>query len=232
MDAWTKPGDPTSVSTTNGSTWINVTFTHGTNGEYTMVRRNASGSADYPADRTSGTLVDNTTNTYANDTGLLAMGVTYYYALWTWDTDGGKWCDNKVTITGITWNLSINATPSQWNLGNVWIGGSDTSTGYYFNITNEGNATLNIQIKASNATNSTTGTRWNLTSTPDHNNFTLHYDKSGDGGWTIINTTYDVFVTSLGVDYWQTFDLKMTHATTSSVVDPMSLDVTFKSVAS
>ncbi len=229
---WTNPGDSTSVTVTNGTDWINVTFTHGTNGSHTMVRRNATGSADFPADRTSGVEVDNTTNTYANDTGLLAMGVTYYYALWTWDTDGEKWCDYQINITGITWNLSINAIPSQWNLGNVEIEGSNTSAGYYFNITNEGNATLNIQIKASNATNSSTGARWNLTSTPDHNDFTLHYDKSGDGGWTIINTTYDVFVTNLAIDGYQTFDLKMTHATTSSVFDPMSLDVIFKSVVS
>jgi hypothetical protein len=232
MDAWTNPGDPTNPSTTNGSTWINITFTHGTNGSHTMVRRNATGSPDFPADRTSGVEVANTTNTYANDTGLVALGVTYYYALWTWDTDGGKWCDYQTNITGTTWNLSRNATPSQWPLGNVWIGGSNTSTGFYFNITNEGDATLNIQIKASNATNSSTGAQWNLTLTPEHNNFTLEYNKSGDGGWTIINTTYDIFVTNLVIDGYQTFDLKMTHATTSSTLDPMSLTVTFKSVAS
>jgi len=107
MDAWTNPGDPTNVDTTNDSTWVNVTFTHGSNGEYTMVRRNASGSADYPADRSSGTLVANTTNTYANDTGL-TNSVTYYYSLWTFDPDGDKWCDNQVNITGTTTAPSNN----------------------------------------------------------------------------------------------------------------------------
>jgi len=76
-----------------------------------MVRRNATGSGDYPADRTSGTLVANTTNTYANDTGLSA-DTTYYYALWTWDTDGNKWCDNKINITGTTTAGPGNVAPT------------------------------------------------------------------------------------------------------------------------
>jgi len=53
-----------------------------------------------------------------------------------------------------------------------------------------------------------------------------------NGSWTNINTTFDTFVTDLAVDSWQTFDLKLLMATTSSTVDPMSLTVTFKSVAS
>ena len=53
-----------------------------------------------------------------------------------------------------------------------------------------------------------------------------------NSGWTTINLSYETFVTNLVIDGYQAFDLKMTHATTSSVVDPMSLDVTFKSVAS
>ena len=143
MDAWTNPGDPTSVDTTNGSTWVNVTFTHGTNGEYTMVRRNASGSADYPADRSSGTQVDNTTNAYANDTGLVA-GVTYYYALWTWDTGGSRWCDYQTNITGTatvpnnaptinSYDL-LNSTGSKINNDKL-----DVNNSYYFtvNITDE-----------------------------------------------------------------------------------------------
>ena len=69
---------------------------------------------------------------------------------------------------------------------------------------------------------------------------TTTFINFGDGGentgwnsnWTTINTTFDTFVTNLAIDGYQTFDLKLIMATTSSVVDPMSLDVTFKSVAS
>ncbi|EMR75037.1 hypothetical protein MBGDF03_00839, partial [Thermoplasmatales archaeon SCGC AB-540-F20] len=41
-----------------------------------------------------------------------------------------------------------------------------------------------------------------------------------------------LFVANLGIDSWQTFDLNIFMATTSSTGDPLSLDVTFKSVAS
>ena len=123
-----------------------------------------------------------------------------------------------------------NATPSQWNQGNVAIGSSNATTGFHFNLTNEGDVTLNIQINASNATNSTTGARWNLTSSAGYNDFCLQYNKSS--AWTNINTTYDTFVTSLGVGGYQTFDLKLIMATTSLKGDPLSFTVTFKSVAS
>lgn len=232
MDAWTNPGDPTNTASKNGTTWINITFTHGQNGEYTMIRRNTSGNPGYPTSRTDGDLVTNTTNIYVNNTGL-KVGVTFYYSLWTWDTNGNKWCDHQINITGTTLTIiSISVTPSQWNLGNILIGDSNTSTGYYFNLTNDGNVPINVQIKASNATNITTGAKWNLTTTPGYNNFTLQYIKSGGGSWTTTNITYDIFVTNLDEDSWQTFDLKITYATLSSVDDPMSLDVTFKSVAS
>ncbi len=129
-------------------------------------------------------------------------------------------------------NKTINVTPPQWNQGGVWIGTSNETTGFYFNITNEGNLALDILIKASNATNGSTGARWNLTLTPGYNNFTLQYNKSGGGSWTAINTTYDTFVTNLGINNGQTFDLKMTMATVSSSGDPMSFTIYFKSVAS
>jgi len=129
-------------------------------------------------------------------------------------------------------NTSFNATPGLWDMGSVWIGSSNSTTGYYFNITNNGNVAIDLQINASNATNSTTGAQWNLSASAGHNDFTLQYLKSGGVTWTIINTTYDTFVTNLGISSSQTFDLNMTMATTSSTTDPMSLTVTFKSVAS
>jgi len=112
MDAWTNPGDPTGVGTVNGTSWVNISFTHGTNGEYTMVRRNATGSADYPADRASGVEVANTTNTWANDTGLKS-GETYYYSLWTFDSDGNKWCVNKVTVLSVSAAFKIIMSQSR-----------------------------------------------------------------------------------------------------------------------
>ncbi len=103
---------------------------------------------------------------------------------------------------------------------------------FYFNLTNEGDIALNIQIKADNATNATTGASWNLTSTPGFNNYSLQYNKSGGFSWTNINQTYDTFVTNLAVSGWQTFDLNIFMATTATNGDPLSLTVTFRSVVS
>ncbi len=130
-------------------------------------------------------------------------------------------------------DTSINVTPAQWDIGTTTVGNYNYSTsGFYFNLTNEGNIALNIQIKASNATNSTTGAQWNLTSTPGFDNYSLQYNKSGVGTWTNINQTYDTFITNLGLGSWQTFDLNIFMATTSSKSDPLSLTVTFRSVVS
>ena len=111
MDAWTNPGDVTNPATTNGSTWVNITFTHGQNGEKTLIVRNSSGSGSYPTSRTDGDQIYNNTNEYFNDTGL-STSTTYYYALWTWDTDGNKWSDNQINITGTT-TAAANNAPTQ-----------------------------------------------------------------------------------------------------------------------
>jgi len=129
-------------------------------------------------------------------------------------------------------NTSINVTPSQWNIGTIDIGDTDETTGFYFNLTNEGNVALDITINATHAKNTTSGAQWNLTTTPSYNNFSLKYNLSSGGSWIPINITFDTFVTGLAVDSWQTFDLKLLMATTSSTVDPMEVTVTFKSVAS
>jgi hypothetical protein len=130
-------------------------------------------------------------------------------------------------------DTSIEITPPQWDIGSTTIGSYNYSTSNnYFNLTNDGTVTLNIQIKASNATNATTGAQWELSSTPRFNNYSLEYNKSGGGSWTNVNTTYDTFVTNLGAGSWQTFDLNLIMATTSSTSDPLSLVVTFKSVIS
>ncbi len=128
---------------------------------------------------------------------------------------------------------TISVIPDIWDLGTTIIGSYNYSTSSkYFNLTNNGTISVNVQIRASNATNATTGAEWNLTLTPGHDNYSLQYNKSGGGSWTNINTTYDTFVTNLGVGSWTTFDLNTFMATTSSTGDPLSLDVTLKSVAS
>jgi len=127
-------------------------------------------------------------------------------------------------------NTTIEITPDQWNIGTTTIGNYNYSTsGFYFNLTNNGTVNLDIQIKASNATNATTGAVWNLSTTPGFDNYSLQYNKSG-GTWTNINQTYLSFITSLGIGSWQTFDLNIFMATTSTKSDPLSITITFRSV--
>ncbi len=127
-------------------------------------------------------------------------------------------------------SLSINVTPDQWAMGSVNIGDTNETSGWYFNLSNEGNVALDITINATYATNSTTGAQWNLTSPPAKDNFSLWYKKNGDGSWTNITTSFTSFVTNLAADNWKTFDLKLLMATTSSTTDPLGLTVTFKAV--
>jgi len=129
-------------------------------------------------------------------------------------------------------NLTIEITPSQWNIGTITIGSFVNTTGNYFKLSNNGTVSLIIQIKASNATNITTGAQWNLTSIPGFNNFSLQYNKSADVSWTNVNLTYDTFITNLAISSWQLFDLKLIMATASTNGDPLTLTVTFRSVAS
>jgi hypothetical protein len=129
-------------------------------------------------------------------------------------------------------NTSIDIIPSEWNIGTIQVGNITNTSGFYFNLTNLGNIALNIQIKGSNATNTTTGAIWVLNNSVGFNNFSLQYNLSSGGSWTYVNLSYDTFVTSLAIGSWKTFDLKFFTATTSSKSDPMPITVTFRSVAS
>jgi len=158
----------------------------------------------------------------------LSSGTMYYWYVNA--SDGMFWTNATYNFTTEEANISIVVSPNAWNQGNVSIGSSNVTTGYYFNLTNEGNVPINVQIKADNATNATTGARWNLTSSAGNNNFNLSYQKSGTGSWNLINCTYDAFITSLLVAGYKTFDLKMYMAATSTTGDPMAFDITLKSV--
>ena len=188
---------------------------------------NSTGSwAQFGSNETSFASGTNITQTNINFT---EEDTTYWWSVNL--TDGTGW--NNETYHFTTSNTSIDIIPSQWDIGTTTIGNYNYSTSdFYFNLTNEGNAPLHIQINASNATNATTGASWNLTSTPGFDNYSLQYNKSGGFSWTNINQTYDTFVTNLAVSGWQTFDLNIFMATTATNGDPLSLTVTFRSVVS
>jgi hypothetical protein len=159
----------------------------------------------------------------------------YYTTFWWYVnvTDGFKTNTSDIFHFRTEHSTFIDIVPDQWDIGATTVGNFNYSTSdFYFNLSNNGTTTLNIQIKASNATNSSTGAKWELNSTPDFDNYSLQYNKSGGGTWTNINLTYDTFVTNLAVDSWQTFDLNIFMATTSMKSDPLTVSVTFRSVIS
>jgi len=129
-------------------------------------------------------------------------------------------------------SASINVTPWTWNIGQVTIGPGvrNETSGLYFNLTNDGGTTINVQIKGDNATNATAGAEWKLKDVAGLNNFTLFFKRDGDGDWTQFNSSYETFTTNLASGYDKKFDLRMVHATSSSWDDPMSYYISLKIV--
>ncbi len=143
---------------------------------------------------------------------------------------------NSTTIkyyesTDLSWTvLSCDVSPSTWDIGRPSEGGINETTGSYFTFTNNGNVDVSVQIKASDAVNSSTGFTWNLTQEQSENNFSLRR-KTGAEPWKYINETYAVFSSNIATTGTQTFDLKMLMATASTMSDiNMTVTVTFKSI--
>lgn len=156
--------------------------------------------------------------------------VNNYDVTYWWKVAVDDSVDNISAIFYFTTNHSIIITPSRWDIGIIQVGTSNETTGFHFNLTNNVEIPLYIEIKASNATNSSTGGKWILNSTPDYNKFTLQYNKSGGGSWATINLTYDLFLSYLEIGSYQTFDLKLITATSSSTFDPLYMELTFRCV--
>jgi len=233
----TKPDPPNTLNAQpNSSSMIYLTWNTGIGANNTYIERNASGQTIWT--RGQGEFVYNGSAINYEDSGR-NPGTTYYYQAWsftTWTSNPtlSRYSDDNDSTSATTGaDISIGVTPFAWDQGTILIGSSNSTTGSYFNLTNQGVVPINIQIKATNATNATTGAKWNLTGSSGLDNFSLQYKKSGDISWTTINLTYDTFMLNLpatGTD-WQTFDLNLIMATTSSTGDPLSLTITFKSVA-
>jgi hypothetical protein len=231
----TRPDPPNTLNAQPNSSVIYLTWNTGTGANTTYIERNTSGQTIWT--RGQGELVYNGSATNYEDSDC-NPGTTYYYQAWSFTTWASNPAlsqysnENDTSSAVIAVNISIGVTPLAWDQGTILIGDSNATSGLYFNLTNQGNVPMNIQIKASNATNATTGAKWNLTGSSGLDNFSLQYKKSGGVSWTPINLTYNTFVLNLpatGTD-WLTFDLNLIMATTSSTGDPLSLTITFKSV--
>jgi hypothetical protein len=200
---------------------VDVYFYENTTGDDIWVLQQTNSSVDV----TSAANVE-----WDNYTNVTVESTKYWWRVVVIDENGGTVEDyyNFITV-----GISVSINPATWHQGVLTVGSSNETTAFYFELTNSGSIDIDLQIKATNATNATTGAKWKLNDTVGLDNYSLQYNLS-DGGttWTNINLTYDTFVNNLGSSSSKTFDLKLILATLSSKSDPLQITLTFRSVLS
>lgn len=149
---------------------------------------------------------------------------------------GSQWCN----VTTATTTLSISVTPSSWNQGTLYLNTVNSTTGNYFNLTNNGNIRINVLVQGENIT--WDGNTWYINNTADHDKFVFQYNKSSDTSWSTISYINSTFITDLNDDYYSgipnqaaknyiTFDLKIILPTSSTDEPPqLSTNITFWAV--
>ena len=148
-----------------------------------------------------------------------------------------EWCNLTGDARLKPENLSINITPASWDAGTLGYGSYSNTTDTYFNLSNRGNAEINILIQGENFT--WDSYQWNLTSTTALNNYTLEYKKSGES-WINIGTGNSSFISNglqfdssyFSYTHWQLFGFNFSMPTSSSPAPSGSqqFNVTFWSI--
>jgi len=175
---------------------------------------------------------------------IMVINCTWYNGTAaTWEHGSGA-CNlstsgaaDNVSFTIAVQNLSISINDTSWNAGTINYTSYNATSDTYFNITNQGNTKINVRVHGENIT--WNGNKWNLTSTPALNNFTLQYAKNGSS-WQAISYTNSTFRENLypnnGGQWWfyykiwtygcwQQFGLNITMPTSSSPSPTGSLEV-------
>jgi hypothetical protein len=93
------PDPPTSfTATAAGTSSISLSWTIGTNSNYTRIQR---GTSTYPTSISSGTGVYNSTGSSKTDSGL-SSGTKYYYSAWSYNYTGCEWSVTYATASATT----------------------------------------------------------------------------------------------------------------------------------
>ena len=190
------PAIPTDVDTVNNTNWINVTYTIPAGVENVIVRRGTTG---YPMSITDGTLVSNSTDSYANDTGLDSETL-YYYSLWSWDEDTNTWSigfnytTGTTTAVGISWqNIDTSINGSFYNT-TTWSEIDSSINGVFYNETSWKNIDTSINgsfyhsSSWSDISTSTNGSFYNITTFKDID-VSINGSFYNTTSWTEIDTT-------------------------------------------
>jgi len=154
--------------------------------------------------------------------GLIALG-------WILPANAGQTATITVTFTP-TGTLSISVSPTTWDNGNIAYGSSNSTSGGYFNITNDGTVSCKVQIKGSDTAS------FNLASSAGYNQFAMKASTDGGSTWTVTldNTSYTDLISDIppsGTN-WATFDLQLIAPTSGSVQDvQQTVTVTLNAVS-
>ena len=112
---YTSPGDPSGLTISNPTcTSLDLTWTKGTGGDKTMIRRK---EGSYPTSETDGNQAYFDTGSSTTDSGL-DPGTTYYYRAWAYDSDSGYYSDSYSQDTDATTNITA-PTVTTGNATNV-----------------------------------------------------------------------------------------------------------------
>ena len=215
------PNETVTLTDTNNNN--SMTTTTDSDGFYSANIQNIPGSQDGDTIKVNCTVNNSGVIKAGENTTTVDLNLSY------------GWCN--VTIG----NLSIDVNQSNWNLGTVNLGEtkySNSSAGsYYFNLSNNGYATVNVTIQGENI--EWDGHMWYLNTTADQDKFTLYFKKESDTGWNEIKTTNVTFVTYLppGVgnqgNNWTRFNLRLQLPPTSTYLPPqLTCNVTFWAILS
>lgn len=127
-----------------------------------------------------------------------------------------------VTPTG---TLSISVTPASYDFGNLAYGSEASTSGGYFNITNDGTLACKVQISAGNTAN------WTLGSSPGYNIFVVNATTSTWASAITLTTTAQDFVASLNPGSWQTFDVGLKMPTSGDTTAQQTITITLQAVS-
>ncbi len=142
--AYTNPGDPASLATSNPTTnSLDLTWTKGTGGDKTMIRRK---TGSYPTSVSDGTQAYFNIGSFTTDS-TLDPNTTYYYRAWAYDSDSGYYSDSYSQTTGstsiavptITTSAasSVSQTTATLNGNITSVGGENCDTrGFEWGLTN------------------------------------------------------------------------------------------------
>ena len=144
---------------------------------------------------------------------------------WIIPVNAGETATITVTVTP-SGTLSITVSPTTWDNGELAYGSSNSTSGGYFTVTNDGTITCKVQIKASDTTD------WTLSTSAGYNQFVMKASTDGGNTWSLtLTTSFQDLFSSIDPSSSDTFDLQLTMPTSGSTSTQQTITVTLQAVS-